>query len=92
MSLKPGTFLFLMSQTKTYIEVISYLICSRNRIAIETVRIKQDAYSQAVRTPHLDSMCFMFKGSMGTCHGTSSYLKAVGVMVMSGVSTIFCNV
>ena len=25
---------------------------------------------------------------MGTCHGTSSYLKAVGVMIMSGVRII----
>ena len=26
---------------------------------------------------------------MGTCHGTSSYLKAVGVMIMSGVCIVF---
>ena len=24
---------------------------------------------------------------MGTCHGTTSYLKAVGVMIMTGVSS-----
>ena len=36
------------------------------------------------------SLCNYILGSMGTCHGTSSYLRAVGVMIMSGVRiTVF---